>query len=63
MLRMYPAIPLIFLGVAYALFGAIIWPSMSLLVNPNNLGLALGIATSLTNLGFTIIPLVMAELF
>ena len=36
-LHIYPLIPLVFLGVGYSLFGAIIWPSIAYMVEDNKL--------------------------
>ena len=57
MIFIHPTIPLILLGFAYSLVAAIIYPSISLLVNQKNFGIAFGILTSLQNLGFTLIPM------
>ena len=36
-LNIYPFIPLVVLGMAYSLFGAIIWPSIAYLIEEKNL--------------------------
>ena len=43
MLYIYPILPLILLGLGYSLFGGIVWPSVALVVNPKNLGIAYGL--------------------
>eukprot|EP01017_Pseudomicrothorax_dubius_P025115 TRINITY_DN2680_c0_g3_i1.p1 TRINITY_DN2680_c0_g3~~TRINITY_DN2680_c0_g3_i1.p1 ORF type:complete len:481 (-),score=131.68 TRINITY_DN2680_c0_g3_i1:93-1535(-) len=53
----YPAVPLIFLGLSYSLFGAIVWPTVAYIVQESALGTAYGIQTSVQNLGLTLAPM------
>ena len=59
-----PIIPLIILGLTYSIFAAVIWPSISVVVNNENaLGLAYGVTTSLQNLGMAINPIIVAGIY
>jgi predicted MFS family arabinose efflux permease len=40
-------VPLIVLGLSYSFFGSIVWPCVAYLVPEANLGIALGILTSI----------------
>ena len=56
----YPVFPLILLGVTYSLFAAVIWPSISIVVNQNDIGFAYGVTTALQNLGMAVNPVIVA---
>ena len=47
MLGVFPLMPLVMLGVGYAIFGAIIWPTISYIVPDHQLGIAFGVLTSI----------------
>lgn len=48
---LYPLIPMIFMGVAFSLIPAAMWPSVALIVNENKLGAAYGLMTLIQNIG------------
>ncbi|HPG41181.1 MAG TPA: MFS transporter [bacterium] len=48
---LYPLIPMIFMGVAFSLIPAAMWPSVALIVNENKLGTAYGLMTLIQNIG------------
>ena len=50
------------IGINFAIFSTIIWPSFSFLVNQENLGLSLGIVTCLINFGCMVMPVVVVSL-
>jgi MFS family permease len=52
-----PIIPLILLGVAFALVPAAMWPTMVKLVDESKIGTAYGLMYSIQNLGLFIFPL------
>ncbi|WP_289054409.1 MFS transporter [Carboxylicivirga marina] len=52
-----PIIPLILLGIAFALVPAAMWPTMVKLVDENKIGTAYGLMYSIQNLGLFIFPL------
>ena len=56
----YPVLPLILLGVTYSLFAAVIWPSISIVVNQNDIGFAYGVTTALQNMGMAVNPVIVA---
>ena len=50
-------------GLAYSIMASALWPSVPLVVDPANVGLAYGTAFSMQNVGLAIIPLVMASIY
>mmetsp|Transcript_30664 Transcript_30664/g.66266 ORF Transcript_30664/g.66266 Transcript_30664/m.66266 type:complete len:585 (+) Transcript_30664:268-2022(+) len=58
-----PIAPLIGQGIAYSLFSAVIWPSVSLTVPKQNTGTAFGVVTSMQNMGMSLFPLAIAAIF
>lgn len=58
-----PIAPLIGQGIAYSLFSAVIWPSVSLTVPKQNTGTAFGVVTSMQNMGMALFPLAIAAIF
>lgn len=57
-----PVAPLFFLGIFYAAFGAALWPSISLVVEHDQLGTAYGISTVALNIGLSIVPIVVGRI-
>ena len=55
-----PVIPLIFQGISYSLYAAVIWPSVPLTVQSNVVGRAYGIVVVGQNIGLALIPIVIA---
>jgi MFS family permease len=60
--RSSPFLPLLGQGIAYALFGAVLWPSVPLTVDPSMAGTAFGIMNSIQNIGLVGFPLVVAAI-
>jgi MFS family permease len=58
-----PILPLIMLGFTYSIFASVVWPSLSLVVPKEIIGIAFGVATSLQNLGLVFFPLIIAFIF
>lgn len=58
-----PIFPLILLGFTYAIFASVFWPALTLVVPKNIVGIALGFATSLQNLGLVFFPLIIAFIY
>lgn len=58
-----PLLPLIGQGVAYALFAAVIWPSVPLTVDERFTGTAFGVITGIQNIGLSVIPLIVAAIY
>ncbi|KAL7753054.1 hypothetical protein RI367_001506 [Sorochytrium milnesiophthora] len=59
---LYPAAPLMLLGAAYALFGAVIWPCVPNIVKPHQTGTAYGLVTVALNLSLAVFPLIVANI-
>jgi MFS family permease len=57
-----PILPLVGQGLAYTLFGAVLWPSVPLMVHPSMAGTAFGIINSIQNVGLGVFPLVVAAI-
>ncbi|GAB5593339.1 hypothetical protein Unana1_08239 [Umbelopsis nana] len=57
-----PVIPLVFLGIFYAAFAAALWPSISLVVEHNQLGTAYGISTVALNIGLSVVPIIVGRI-
>lgn len=58
-----PVLPLIGQGTAYALFAAVIWPSVPLVVEKRLTGTAFGVMTSIQNMGQTVFPMMVATVY
>lgn len=55
--RIYPAYPMIPLGVAFVLVPAALWPSIPLVVRKEHVGTAFGLMTMIQNVGLALFPL------
>ena len=55
-------VPLVFLGLSYAIYAAAIWGGLPLLVEPRTLGSAFGIVNVAENLGTIIAPPIMGAI-
>lgn len=53
----YPAYPMIFLGIAFVLVPAAMWPSVPLVVREERTGTAFGLMTAIQNIGLGLFPL------
>lgn len=58
-----PIMPLILLGITYSIFASVLWPALTLIVPKNIVGIALGFATSLQNLGLVFFPIIIAFIY
>ena len=56
-------LPLLGQGVAYALFSAVIWPSVAMVVEKKMTGTAYGIILSMQNTGLALFPLLVATIY
>ncbi|EAR90770.2 MFS transporter (macronuclear) [Tetrahymena thermophila SB210] len=56
----YPITSLAILGFSYAIFGAVIWPTVSYVVPSKRLGIGYGLMSSIQNLGTGLMPLIIA---
>ncbi|MDW3229991.1 MAG: MFS transporter [Acidobacteriota bacterium] len=54
----YPAYPMIFLGIAFVLVPAAMWPSIPMVVREERTGTAFGLMTAIQNIGLGLFPLV-----
>jgi MFS family permease len=54
--RIYPAYPMITLGVAFVLVPAAMWPSIPLIVPKDKVGTAFGLTTMIQNIGLATFP-------
>ncbi|MDY0231830.1 MAG: MFS transporter [Candidatus Saccharicenans sp.] len=54
----YPAYPMIFLGIAFVLVPAAMWPSIPMVVREERMGTAFGLMTAIQNIGLGLFPLV-----
>jgi MFS family permease len=55
--RIYPAWPMAFLGMAFVLVPAAMWPSVPLIVHKDRTGTAFGLMTAIQNVGLGLFPL------
>ncbi|MDD8020058.1 MAG: MFS transporter [Acidobacteriota bacterium] len=55
--NIYPAYPMIFLGLAFVLVPAALWPSVPLVVKEERTGTAFGVMTAIQNIGLGLFPL------
>ena len=56
-------LPLVGQGIAYALFSAVIWPSVAMVVEKKMTGTAYGIILSMQNTGLALFPLLVATIY
>lgn len=56
--RIYPAYPMVFLGIAFVLVPAAMWPSVPMVVREERTGTAFGLMTAIQNIGLGLFPLV-----
>ncbi len=56
--RIYPAYPMIFLGIAFILVPAALWPSITLSVPKEKVGTAFGLTTMIQNIGLMVFPVI-----
>jgi MFS family permease len=55
--NIYPAYPMVFLGAAFVLVPAALWPSIPLIVRKEHVGTAFGLLTAIQNIGLGLFPL------
>lgn len=55
--HIYPAFPMLMLGIAFILFPAALWPSIPLVVDKDKTGTAFGLAFMIQNIGLGLFPL------
>ena len=55
--NLYPAWPMITLGIAFVLVPAALWPSIPLIVKKERVGTAFGLMTMIQNIGLGLFPL------
>ncbi len=60
--HLYPAWPMITLGVAFVLVPAAMWPSIPLLVPKDKVGTAFGLTTMIQNMGLALFPFLNGKL-
>jgi len=53
----YPAYPMVFLGIAFVLVPAALWPSVPMVVREQRTGTAFGLMTAIQNIGLGLFPL------
>lgn len=58
-----PVLPLIGQGMAYSLFAAVLWPSVTLVVEERLTGTAFGVMTSIQNIGLALFPMLIATIY
>ncbi|MCX8161218.1 MAG: MFS transporter [Candidatus Saccharicenans sp.] len=56
--RIYPAYPMVFLGIAFVLVPAAMWPSVPMVVREARTGTAFGLMTAIQNIGLGLFPLI-----
>ena len=59
----YPAVGLVFIGIAYSLYAAAIWPSIPYVVEKQLVGTAYGLTTAVQNCGLAFGPLIAAAIY
>jgi MFS family permease len=59
---LYPAAPLVLLGLSYSLYAAALWPSIALVTQQRDHATAYGLVTAVQNLGQALAPLGIAAL-
>lgn len=60
--RVYPAIPMIVLGMSFSLVPAAMWPAIPLMVEEKRLGTAFGLMTLIQNIGLTVFPWIAGKI-
>ena len=60
--HLYPAFPMIGLGVAFVLVPAAMWPSIPLIVPKEKVGTAFGLTTMIQNIGLALFPFINGRL-
>jgi MFS family permease len=60
--KLYPAYPMIALGVAFVLVPAAMWPSIPLIVPKDKVGTAFGLTTMIQNIGLATFPFLNGKL-
>jgi len=60
--KIYPAYPMIALGVAFVLVPAAMWPSIPLVVPKERVGTAFGLMTMIQNIGLGLFPYLNGKL-
>lgn len=58
----YSAMPMVLLGIGYALYAAVMWASIPLVVRQEAVGTAFGVTTSVQNFGLAVAPMIMGEI-
>ena len=58
-----PVVLLVGQGLAYCSFGAVLWPSISYVVQSKYLGIGYGFVFSIQNIGMTIFPPIIATIY
>ena len=58
-----PLRPMVGQGSAYALYAAVLWPSVPLAVPRRHTGTAFGVITSIQNIGLALFPLIIAGIY
>ncbi|HUN65738.1 MAG TPA: MFS transporter [Bacteroidota bacterium] len=53
---MNPILPMIFIGTAFVLVPAAMWPSIPIIVEKNRVGTAFGLTTTIQNIGLALFP-------
>ncbi|CAM0138493.1 unnamed protein product [Umbelopsis sp. WA50703] len=57
-----PVAPLFCLGIFYSAFASALWPSISLVVDHDQLGTAYGISTVALNIGLSVVPIMVGRI-
>ncbi len=60
--NIYPVVPMIFLGAAFVLVPAAMWPSVPLVVKKERVGTAFGTMTAIQNIGLGLFPFLNGQL-
>jgi len=60
--RINPIIPMVFLGAAFVLVPAAMWPSVPLVVQKERVGTAFGLMTAIQNIGLAVFPFLNGKL-
>jgi MFS family permease len=55
----YSILPMVFLGIGYSIYAAVMWASIPIVVKTAAVGTAFGVATSIQNFGLAVAPLIM----
>lgn len=58
----YPAAPLVVLGLCYSIYAAALWPSIALVIEPKYQATAYGVVTAVQNFGLAVGPLIVGTL-